>query len=289
MNVKKFFLAAFSAIIMFSACSKDDSGKSEVISVAEANLLAKYPNAQNITWATKGNYNIATFTTPVTKQGTVVNHSAWFNKSGDWNMTETDVEYTELPAPIKTAFEASVYASWKIDDIDYINRPGMGEVFIIEVEGMESGAEVEIDLYYSPDGVLIKALYDTDEDDDYENMIPADLSEKITNFLKEKYPNASIIEVDFEDNFFEVEIIENKIVRDIIFDKDSNWKATITEVEEEDLPQAVKDAIANSEYAEAEIDDIDFYETADKNYYVIEIEINDKEIEIKISEDGVIF
>lgn len=290
MNVKKFLLVVISAGFLFSACSKDDSNKSDVLTQAEANLLAKYPNAQDIAWKTKGKFNIASFTTPVTKQGSVVKHSAWFNNNGDWNMTESDLVYADLPTAIKTAFEASVYFTWEIDDIDYINRPGMQEVFIIEVEGIDNGVETEIDLYYSPDGILIKAIVDTnDDDDDYEDFIPVDLNDKITGFLKTNFPNASIIDVDFEDGYFEVEIIDNKIIREVIFDKDCNWVLTITEIKKEDLPQIVLDAFLNSDFGSYEIDDIEFHQSPSKDYYVIEIEVNDIDKEIKIDELGNIF
>ena len=40
-------------------------------------------------------------------------------------MTETDVPFSALPQVIKDAFAASAYASWKIDDVDKLERKGI--------------------------------------------------------------------------------------------------------------------------------------------------------------------
>ena len=288
MKLKRFLLAALSCIAILTACSKDDVNINESLSKAQENLLAKYPNATDIVWRTKGDFNIANFNLSATK-ATVTSHSAWFNNKGDWSMTEFEIDYKDLPAAVKTAFEAREYASWKIDDVDYVHRPGMEELYIIEVEGYENGKEVEIDLYYSPDGILVKTVYDSDDDYDYEDLIQVIMSEKILSFIKEHYPSARIIDLDFEKGYFEVEIIDIKVKRELYFDKDSNWVATITEIKENQIPQIVLDAILASEYAEGEIDDVDYVQTVDKNYYIIELELNDKEVEIKVDENGVIF
>lgn len=50
-------------------------------------------------------------------------------------MTETDIAYDALPAPVKQAFEAlTQYEGWKRDDVDMLERKGMEKVYVIEIE-----------------------------------------------------------------------------------------------------------------------------------------------------------
>ena len=140
-----------------------------------------------------------------------------------------------MPCRSKEAFEASQYANWKVDDSDFVSRPGFEELFIMEVEGFENGNEVEVDLDYTAEGILVRTVVDVDdEDDDHEDLIQIINNEVIMKFIKDKYPNAKIIDVDFEDNLFEVEIIDGKVKRELIFDKDSKWLATATEIDDKD-------------------------------------------------------
>ena len=37
-------------------------------------------------------------------------------------MTETDIPYQSLPEAVRTSFEASQYANWKIEDVDKVER-----------------------------------------------------------------------------------------------------------------------------------------------------------------------
>lgn len=93
-------------------------------------------------------------------------------------MTETDLPYQALPAAVKSAFESSEYAKWKVDDVDMLERPDMEKVYVIEVE---SGKQ-EFDLYYSEEGILVKSVADTDNDS--ENYLPAEIPATIETFIK---------------------------------------------------------------------------------------------------------
>ncbi len=92
-------------------------------------------------------------------------------------MTETDILFTMLPEAVRTAFGATEYASapWTVDDVDKLEREGVETVYVIEAEKHENGLETEVDLYYSPDGVLVKKIVDAGGDYDYGDYIPPSL------------------------------------------------------------------------------------------------------------------
>lgn len=70
-------------------------------------------------------------------------------------MTETDLRYADLPAPVRSSYESSTYYNvWKVEDVDKLERKEMAVVYIIEVEK----GNQEMDLYYSEDGILVKEV-----------------------------------------------------------------------------------------------------------------------------------
>lgn len=88
--------------------------------------------------------------------------SAWFDNGGAWYMTETDIPFAALPEAVQTAFNGSEYAAapWQVDDVDKLEREGVETIYVVEVEKRENGNKTEVDLYYAPDGVLVKKIAD---------------------------------------------------------------------------------------------------------------------------------
>ena len=106
----------------------------------------KYPQSDKVEWEQKQGYYVAEFR----EDG--IEHEAWFDGTGKWVMTESNLRYSSLPQAIREQFEKSVYSTWKKDDIDKIERAGMEAVYIIELE--KEG--LDTDLYYVGNGNLIK-------------------------------------------------------------------------------------------------------------------------------------
>lgn len=150
------------------------------------------------------------------------------------------------------------------------------------------GVETEIDLYYSKDGVLVKKLVDADNDYDYGDYIPAAPVEGVEAFLKANFPNARILDIDREDNMTEVEILDGQVVRELLFDKVSNWLFTKTETVYAALPVVVKQALEASEYAGYHVDDVDHYATPEEEYYRLELESVKGDVKVKITAAGVL-
>ena len=283
-------LIAFCAAWSLHSCDNDDDESIAVPTALQEAFSTRYPNVKNVKWETKAGYYVADFYDGYEA-------SAWFTTDGNWHMTETDIPYTALPDPVKSAFEASDYKTWKRDDVDKLERQGIETVYVIEVENQNQ----EVDLYYSADGVLIKSIADTD-DHENEHLPTTQLPAAMKTFIDGKYAGARIVEVDVEDDkndwdfgFTEVDIIHfdsglnRNVSKEVLFDKGGEWYSTSWEVRRNELPAAVTNTIS-VEYAGYQMDDAEYFEMATgTSYYQIELEGNNSpDIDIKVTTDGTI-
>lgn len=274
MNLKVVLLAAVCSTIGFSSCSDDDDNY-QPDSMVEKAFDTKYPNAQRISWESKNGYQVADFIDGSFEA------EAWFDPKGEWMMTETDIHYTALPQEVKVSFEGSIYAQWKQDDIDKLERKGLGTIFIIEVEK----GNQEFDLYYSEAGLLIKELADTD----HSQHLPSILPNQLTTLISEMYPNSIILEIENEKIGIKADIVQNHIHKEVYFDSSNKWLFTSWEIRLNKVPEIVINALKNSGYASYQIDDIHIVEQADKELsFTFELELGDKEINLSISASGII-
>ena len=280
--------------LALAGCNKDeDNGSREpaVSKQAQAALTEKYPNATNVRWTAKDKYVVASFSLPESRAAEAgIDLAAWFDNGGAWYMTETDIPFTALPEAVQTAFEASEYASapWRTDDVDMLEREGVETIYVIEVEKRENGIETEIDLYYSADGVLVKMLTDSAPDYDYGDYIPSTPATGIEENIRTNYPDARITEIDYEHGMTEVDIIDGRTPRELLFDGSGAWVYTKTEVWRSDVPQTVMQALQNSEWAAYRIDDIDHYETPDKEFYRFDLESAQGDVKVDVTLDGTV-
>ena len=232
------FFAAFAALT-FSGCSDDDNSdvpeNTHLVSKeVQAAFNAKYPQAKDVEWELKGDYAVADFYWDGGE------HSAWFNPlSAAWYMTETDVRYENLPEPILTAHKASKYADWRVDDVDKLTREGMETLYVIEVEKGES----ELDLFYSSTGILVKTVVDTGHEEDYDDYLPQPDANGIIAIVKQKYPNATIVEIEREKGLQEVTILDENKEKEVYFNERNEWMGTSWDVQVANLPEAVKKSV----------------------------------------------
>ncbi len=144
---------------VFTSCDDDDDNDNRIQIPPEAVVKAfaeKYPNATYVVWEYKHGFYVAEFLDVLTEV------DAWFSPDTEWKMTETDVRGVDnLPAEVKQAFLGSAYSTWIVEDIDKYERP-VDTFYLIEVG--KHGAK-DRNLYYAPDGTLIKDVEDTPNDD----------------------------------------------------------------------------------------------------------------------------
>lgn len=279
LNIFTLLLVLGTAWSLHSCDNNDDESIDVPVELQNA-FSSKYPNAANVKWENKSGYYVADFYDGYEA-------SAWFTQDGKWKMTETDIPYDALPQAVKTSFETSEYKSWKIDDVDKLEREGFETVYVIEVENQNQ----EMDLYYSVNGELIKSVADTDNDKD--EYLPVQLTDVMKNVINERYPNAKIMEVDVENDrndwdygYTEVDIIHNGISKDVLFNQSGNWYSTSWEVRKNELPDTVNNTIDN-QYGEYRFDDAKYIEKADDTvYYRIELERGENELTVNIDING---
>lgn len=307
MKTKSMIMTLLVSVMALGSCDKTDEPRNPADSVSEqakAALLAKYPDASNIRWQIKRGYAVANFTLPAgTRAGEGTGEgegggvtggndlSAWFDNGGEWYMTESNIPFESLPEAVQTAFNASEYAAepWTKSGVDKLERTGVDVevVYVIKVGNSDaSGAKTGMDLYYSTDGVLIKKIADSGSDNDYGDYIPSKPTGSIEEQVRQKYPNARITDIDYEKGMTEVEILDGRTPRELLFDGSGAWQYTKTEVSERDVPEAVSAALAASEYKAYWIDDIDHYETSEGEFYRYDLESKNGDVKVDIALDG---
>ena len=111
-----------------------------------------FPKAIFVEWEMEKGYINAEFTHDGARK------DAWFDTSGKWLMTETDIRSSKIPAAIKSTLSTSEYTSWRIDDVDYLEFASSKPVYVLDMEKGEN----EADLYFAADGTLIEVKTDND-------------------------------------------------------------------------------------------------------------------------------
>lgn len=289
MKLKMYFALLAMGMIGLQSCSNDDDDDLPSSQVPEAIRNAfdsSFSNTANLSWETKtvskGQYYKAEFNN---KSDNGYKTEAWYTADGTWYMTETEMPYNAIPQAVKTSFESSEYASWKRDnEVDRIERNAVKEIiYIIEVE---SPQDVDMDLHYSADGILVKAVND-DGDGDNESLLPDAPSEMVTaatEFIQKNYPNARIIEIETEHGVIEIDIIHDNRSKEVLLGTTYEWISTSWDVYT--LPAKVREAINASQYNGYVVDDAEYFETPAGNYYLVELEQGKNEVKIKITEEG---
>lgn len=112
--------------------------------------------------------------------------------------------------------------------------------------------------------------------------------EVIQAALSTKYPNATHVEWERKGTYLVADChIDGKDV-DVWFTTDGQWKMTETELLPADMPTAVIAALATTKYANWRVDDRDLleYPSGKASEYVIEVEGENKEIDLYFSTNG---
>lgn len=270
MKLKLFMLLfAFSAVI-FTGCSDDDDDYMPEETFITA-LKSKYPEAQKVHWEKKLNYQVAEF---IYKNKET---EAWFDASGKWMMSETDLLFSDLPTPIKEHFAAGQYANWHVDDVDLIERYNAEPIYILEVEQ----GKTEVDLYYSAEGVLIKESNENTGEPHIPMVLPGD----IETFIVEKYTGAKILEYERKREYIEVDILDSGVYKDVVFTLDGEWIVTEWDIRLGDVPPAILDVIKTN-YSGFKIDDIEMQESSEGLFFAFELEKGDEEIDVLLDSEG---
>ncbi len=258
-------LVYLSAALLFAACSDDDVTDITIVPTEEiTTAFAKdFPTATNVEWTLKSGYYVAEFNrsasniAPTSIQSTEV----WYTTDGKHQLIETDFEnVAELPEPIQTGINAWIAdrlttsnQKFIVDDIDRIERGSDAYVYNVEVEYENGSAnDIEYDLIFDADGVLISETLDVDGDDvDVNVPTPTE----IQTYINDNYTNARVIGVEVESTnsskYYDVELIAGQTegaLENVEFDLTFSYDKIAFIKEEADLlfsqaPVALQDAL----------------------------------------------
>lgn len=233
---------------------------------------SKYPQAKKTTWESKEGFYVADFHHDATES------EAWFDHKGEWILTKNEIQYHALPQDIRNALEKSDFNTWKKEEVIQIERPDIRPIYIIEAEK----GDQEIDLYFTENGRLVKTTGDLKPGS---TLHYAPLPLEIQNQIKQKYPQAVLIDIDREKGKYEIDIIDQGKNKEVVF-YGNNWKTTSWEVSKTEVPNAVMETYRKSAYNKYRIDDIHFFETPANNYYHFELEDGKQEVNLSIDPNG---
>lgn len=278
--MKKFVFWAMMTlgVVGLTSCDKDDDHV-QVSADLQAAFDSRYPNASRVDWERNGEFYEAEF------MGNGYENKAWFTPDGVWVMTEYDLPFRQLPQAVLEAFAASAYASWRVDDVDMIEKSGMDVIYVIEVES----GEREYELTYLEDGTLLR---ENTEWGDRLPVAPGQTAE-VKDLVMERYPQAVILDIEEDRKGIEVEIRDGGRQKEVFYQQDAggvlSWVHTTYEIgrhEMDTLPEEVCQALAELTGSGMRVDDVDYFETADGNYYRIEVEDRDVDKYVYVAENG---
>lgn len=264
---------AMCGLLAFTSCDDDDNNYLPDQTVTKA-FDTKYPDAGKVEWETKSGYEVADFHISGNDA------EAWFDNKGNWLMTKTEINFGLLPEAVRKDLRANEYADWKYTDFDKLERSNAATIYVIEAEQ----GEKEVDLYYAEDGMLIKVVNDTDDDNSH--FQPTTIPQAITDAIDEMYAGATIVDFDQEKNGFEVDILHNSVYKDVYFNAANEWVSTEWDITEDKVPAIVMNALKASDYKNYRIEDIDQIEKPAGTFYLFELEQGDNDVEVTISAEG---
>ena len=113
-----------------------------------------------------------------------------------------------------------------------------------------------------------------------------DVPEKVKTAFSEKFPDAKKIVWEQEDeNEWEAEFKTNGKEYSATFGADGSWLETEYEIETEEIPELVKNTL-DIEFEGFEIEEGEFIENSEGNFYEFEIEKEEIEMEVLIDANG---
>lgn len=276
-NKLKLLLPLF-AIFTLMACDKDDDHYRPDPAVTKS-FNTMFPNASRVEWEYKNGYIVADFRDDKNDK------DAWFDANGTWLLTETDLTASDIPSVVKQAISKSIYADWRVEDASYVQRKDLEPVYVVEIEK----GEAEMDLYYSAEGVLLKAV---SENGDHQ-ATPDPVNAKIVEAVNAKYAGARILEIDVKPSTIEVDLLKDNLFFEMTLDREYKWlQTTYDDIAWSVVPQAVKSAFAEGGYTfNPAQDDVEKLERPgnpdDVIVYRIELDREPNDIVLLYTQEGV--
>ncbi len=137
-------LTVFMAVILtLSATAQFRNIPSEVTTA----FKEKYPEATRVSWEDR----ISNFQAKFVMDD--VTYEARFDKNGNWQETEKDMKFDDLPDAVKSAFRSSKFRDYTIRTVAYIENNSGGTEYRLYVRDNVLQRKY---LYYAEDGTFLK-------------------------------------------------------------------------------------------------------------------------------------
>ena len=162
--MRKLMFAAFAVVVALGLFACDDY---DAPASMRSTFYSQFPTAVDVEWERKHGYAVAEFTLP--GQGDC---EAWYTKGGEWVMTRYDIKYSDLPQPVRNAFELEYGAQTPVDDVERLERNTGDTIYFIEATVVVNGFLTDIYLDYAPDGTLLRTAVDVEDYDGIYYYLP---------------------------------------------------------------------------------------------------------------------
>lgn len=133
--------------------------------------------------------------------------------------------------------------------------------------------------------MIALALLVSCSDDDNDNVA---VDKSVRSYIETAYPGAVIRHAEKEfGGLIEVEFLHDNLIKDAYFTTADEWVYTEWDVALVTLPKAVADAVSAA-FPDYRIDDADYLEFPDVEYYRLELEKGNLEKFISVTSDGTV-
>lgn len=275
--MKRFYITAMTLLAVALTACNDEDDKVTAPSAVRTAFESMYPDARFEGWLSWRGYTIADF------ELNGDDAQAWYDHSGKWYMTDTEIDYRALPSAVRTAYQNSSYATiWNVEDMERLERADMQTIYILEVWQ----SRVEMDLYYTEDGLLAGEQQFGYGDPTW--WIPRAVSEPVKSYLDSTFVEYKMIQVFEEGGQTEALIAQDGKAKSVLFNASNAWVSTSWTVSETEVPSEVIAALAASDYASYITRSIWLVSDSTGEWYRYVLTNGGRDVTIKISPEGVI-
>ena len=145
--MKRSFSLFFALFLVLSSASISFAQVRKIPAEVTEAFKAKYPAATNVEWRDKLSNFSAIFDSDNEQ------YEAKFNSKGEWQLTENEIDESDLPEEVKEGYDKSKYAEWEIGKVHKIELADGSLQY--RVESVKSDVRKK-NLYFNSEGRLIK-------------------------------------------------------------------------------------------------------------------------------------
>ena len=121
-------LHVFVVLICFFVVNTSVAQVVDVPNKAKEHFFKKYPDAKNADW----NNNVVNYAVKFTYKDAT--NRAYYKMNGNWDYTETYLEETLLPEPVKSSFSKSRFSDWDKESFASVENSKGKFTYRIEVK-----------------------------------------------------------------------------------------------------------------------------------------------------------